>query len=231
MQRAKDALIFAPEHVLKEKGRIMYKLILASQSPRRKELLKMIEPDFEIKVSNCEEKITSSEPKQVTMELAEQKAIAVATELNRQKKNDKQMEISVKDEDSFIVIGADTVVASDTEILGKPKDKDDARRMINKISGAIHQVYTGVALVLVKGGNVKLIDVFSEKTDVEVAHMSSQEIEEYISGTEPYDKAGGYGIQGTFGKYVTGIKGDYNNVVGLPVCRLYNALKKCTKNI
>lgn len=209
----------------------MYKLILASQSPRRKELLKMIESEFEIKVSNCEEIITSSEPKQVTMELAEQKAMAAATELNRQKKNDKQIETTVKDEDSFIVIGADTVVASGTEIFGKPKDKDDARRMINKISGASHQVYTGVALVLVKGGNVKCIDVFSEKTDVEVVHMSIQEIEEYISSTEPYDKAGGYGIQGTFGKYVTGIKGDYNNVVGLPVCRLYNELKKCTKNI
>lgn len=209
----------------------MYKLILASQSPRRKELLKMIESEFEIKVSNCEEIITSSEPKQVTMELAEQKAMAAATELNRQKKNDKQIETTVKDEDSFIVIGADTVVASGTEIFGKPKDKDDARRMINKISGASHQVYTGVTLVLVKGGNVKCIDVFSEKTDVEVVHMSIQEIEEYISSTEPYDKAGGYGIQGTFGKYVTGIKGDYNNVVGLPVCRLYNELKKCTKNI
>ena len=209
----------------------MYKLILASQSPRRKELLKMIESEFEIKVSNCEEIITSSEPKQVTMELAEQKAMAAATELNRQKKNDKQIETTVKDEDSFIVIGADTVVASGTEIFGKPKDKDDARRMINKISGASHQVYTGVALVLVKGGNVKCIDVFSEKTDVEVVHMSIQEIEEYISSTEPYDKAGGYGIQGTFGKYVTGIKGDYNNVVGLPVCRIYNELKKCTKNI
>lgn len=209
----------------------MYKLILASQSPRRKELLKMIESEFEIKVSNCEEIITSSEPKQVTMELAEQKAMAAATELNRQKKNDKKIETTVKDEDSFIVIGADTVVASGTEIFGKPKDKDDARRMINKISGASHQVYTGVALVLVKGGNVKCIDVFSEKTDVEVVHMSIQEIEEYINSTEPYDKAGGYGIQGTFGKYVTGIKGDYNNVVGLPVCRLYNELKKCTKNI
>lgn len=209
----------------------MYKLILASQSPRRKELLKMIESEFEIKVSNCEEIITSSEPKQVTMELAEQKAMAVANELNRQKKNDKQIETTVKDEDSYIVIGADTVVASGTEIFGKPKDKDDARRMINKISGASHQVYTGVALVLVKGGKVERIDVFSEKTDVEVVHMSSQEIEEYINSTEPYDKAGGYGIQGTFGKYVTGIKGDYNNVVGLPVCRLYNELKKCTKNI
>ena len=93
----------------------MYKLILASQSPRRKELLKMIESEFEIKVSNCEEIITSSEPKQVTMELAEQKAMAAATELNRQKKNDKQIETTVKDEDSFIVIGADTVVASGTD--------------------------------------------------------------------------------------------------------------------
>lgn len=194
----------------------MYKLILASQSPRRKELLKMLGLEFEIKVSDCEEIITDNEPKKVTMELARQKAMAVASDLNKQ-----------KNEEMVVVIGADTVVAVGDEILGKPKDKDDARRMIDKISGTGHQVYTGVALVLVKNGQIDCISQFYEKTEVEVAKMSETEIEDYIGTAEPYDKAGGYGIQGTFGKFVKGIRGDYNNVVGLPVCRLYNELKNC----
>lgn len=211
----------------------MHRLILASQSPRRRELLKMLGMEFEIKVSNCEEIITSSEPKQVTMELAEQKALAVAHEISNKKVfgsevPDIMASSDAKDEETVIVIGADTVVAADGEILGKPKDKDDARRMINKISGTSHQVYTGVALVLIKGTKAVCIDRFSEKTDVEICNMSSQEIEEYINSDEPYDKAGGYGIQGTFGKFVSGIRGDYNNVVGLPIHRLYYTLKeKC----
>lgn len=220
----------------------MYKLILASQSPRRRELLKMLGMDFDIKVSNCEEIITGSEPAQVTMELAKQKALAVADELIKQKalavanKTIKQEAVETeianvkaasytKNEENIIVIGADTVVAADGEILGKPKDKDDARRMINKISGTSHQVYTGVALVLVKDDKAACTTLFAEKTDVEVCEMSGQEIEDYINSDEPYDKAGGYGIQGIFGKFVSGIRGDYNNVVGLPVHRLYEALK------
>lgn len=103
--------------------------------------------------------------------------------------------------------------------------------MINKISGTSHQVYTGVALVLVKGDKAACIELFAEKTDVEVCEMSSQEIEDYINSDEPYDKAGGYGIQGIFGKFVSGIRGDYNNVVGLPVHRLYYTLKECAKSI
>ena len=116
----------------------MYKLILASQSPRRRELLKMLGIEFDIKVSNCEEIITSSEPAQVTMELAKQKALAVANELVKQKAfeteiADVRAASDAKNEENIIIIGADTVVAADGEILGKPKDKDDARRMINKI--------------------------------------------------------------------------------------------------
>ena len=203
----------------------MYKLILASQSPRRRELLKMLGLNFEIKVSNCEEIITSSEPEQVTKELAKQKAMAVAYEINNENIYAGKRTSDNNRDYPVIVIGADTVVAAEGEILGKPKDKDDARRMINKISGTSHQVYTGVALVLVKNGEINCIDVFAEKTEVEVADMSEQEIEEYINTDEPYDKAGGYAIQGAFGKFVTGIKGDYNNVVGLSVHRVYEALK------
>lgn len=192
----------------------------------------MLGMKFEVQVSNSEEVITSSDPCQVTKELAKQKALAVADELNRQKildvKNAKDTTAASakEDEEIIMIIGADTVVAVDDEILGKPKDKDDARRMINKISGTSHQVYTGVALVLIKDSKAECIDNFFEKTDVEVCEMSDQEIEEYISCDEPYDKAGGYGIQGIFGKFISGIRGDYNNVVGLPVHRVYDALKK-----
>ena len=210
--------------LLAKKEKKMYKLILASQSPRRRELLKMLGIEFDIKVSNCEEIITSSEPAQVTMELAKQKAFE--TEIA-----DVRAASDTKNEENIIIIGADTVVAADGEILGKPKDKDDARRMINKISGTSHQVYTGVALVLVKDDKAACIELFAEKTDVEVCEMSSQEIDDYISSDEPYDKAGGYGIQGIFSKFVSGIRGDYNNVVGLPVHRLYYTLKECAKSI
>lgn len=210
--------------LLAKKEKKMYKLILASQSPRRRELLKMLGIEFDIKVSNCEEIITSSEPAQVTMELAKQKAFE--TEIA-----DVRAASEAKNEENIIIIGADTVVAADGEILGKPKDKDDARRMINKISGTSHQVYTGVALVLVKDDKAACIELFAEKTDVEVCEMSSQEIDDYISSDEPYDKAGGYGIQGIFSKFVSGIRGDYNNVVGLPVHRLYYTLKECAKSI
>ena len=170
------------------------------------------------------------------MELAKQKALAVANELVKQKAfeteiADVRAASDTKNEENIIIIGADTVVAADGEILGKPKDKDDARRMINKISGTSHQVYTGVALVLVKGAKAACIELFAEKTDVEVCEMSNQEIEDYINSDEPYDKAGGYGIQGIFGKFVSGIRGDYNNVVGLPVHRLYYTLKECAKSI
>lgn len=210
--------------LLAKKEKKMYKFILASQSPRRRELLKMLGIEFDIKVSNCEEIITSSEPAQVTMELAKQKAFE--TEIA-----DVRAASDTKNEENIIIIGADTVVAADGEILGKPKDKDDARRMINKISGTSHQVYTGVALVLVKDDKAACIELFAEKTDVEVCEMSSQEIDDYISSDEPYDKAGGYGIQGIFSKFVSGIRGDYNNVVGLPVHRLYYTLKECAKSI
>ena len=173
-----------------------------------------IEP--EIEPSHVEEVITSTVPDQVVMELSRQKAEDIA---------------ALHTGEDAIVIGADTVVAYDGKILGKPKDEADAIRMIRSFQGKVHQVYTGVALVLVKDDKAACIELFAEKTDVEVCEMSSQEIDDYISSDEPYDKAGGYGIQGIFSKFVSGIRGDYNNVVGLPVHRLYYTLKECAKSI
>ena len=185
------------------------KLILASASPRRRELLQQIGLDFEIIKSDVEEVITKTLPSEIVMELALQKAMDVA---------EKNAEKNVQD---CLIIGSDTIVSVDNRILGKPKDKAEAYEMIKSIQGRTHQVYTGVAVVKCPSSTV--IN-FADVTDVEVYPMTDEQILAYINTSEPYDKAGAYGIQGLFGKHVKGIKGDYNTVVGLPVARLYNEL-------
>lgn len=187
----------------------MKKIILASGSPRRRELLTQIGIDFDVVTSNAEEIITRTYPQDIVCELSCLKAKAVYDMLKEPQ----------KDIDNSVIIGADTIVYCDGEILGKPADNDDAYRMIKKISGGVHQVYTGVTFIY--KGNVKS---FSEKTDVSVYDMSETEINRYIQTGEAIDKAGAYGIQGAFAAYVKGINGDYNNVVGLPVAKLYHEL-------
>lgn len=120
-----------------------------------------------------------------------------------------------------VIIGSDTVVAAEGEILGKPKDVEDAARMIAMIQGRTHQVYTGVTMIFAQTGERVM---FAEKTDVEVYPMTENQIQRYIETGEPMDKAGGYGIQGCFAAYIKGISGDYNNVVGLPVGRVCQEL-------
>lgn len=188
----------------------MKRIFLASASPRRRELLHMLDLPFEVRVSEAEETITSKEPKKVTEELSRQKAEAV-----------------VRDVTDAIVIGADTVVSIDETILGKPKSREEAGKMIHLLQGRSHTVYTGVTII-VKAESEEYIETFSESTEVKVAAMTDEEIEKYIAGKEPYDKAGGYGIQGTFSKFIEGIEGDYFNVVGLPVHRLYQKLRHLT---
>ncbi len=186
------------------------RLVLASKSPRRKELLQLLGLPFEVIVSEEEEIITSTNPAKVTEELACQKAAAVADLL-----------------DAGIVIGADTVVAADGKILGKPKDRADARAMITMLQARSHMVYTGVCLV--DSADRKHSLCFHTGTKVNVAPMTEEEVEEYIRTEEPYDKAGGYGIQGLFAKYIEGVEGDYFTVVGLPVHALYEELKDFAK--
>lgn len=181
------------------------KVILASGSPRRKMLLSQAGVEFEICASDKEEVITSTIPKDVVCELSEQKASDVASKF---------------DEDT-LVIGADTVVSCDDEILGKPKNREDAVRMIEMISGRTHQVYTGVTIKYNGHSHT-----FCAVTDVDVRKLTDSEIEAYVDSDEPYDKAGGYAIQGIFGKYVTGISGEYNNVVGFPIAKIYDECKK-----
>ena len=187
-------------------------IVLASGSPRRKELLAKTGLKFSVVVSGGEEKAETSDPAETVEKLSLDKASAVADLLQAEK-------------EPQLIIGADTVVACDGEILGKPSDREDAFRMLWKLQGQTHQVYTGVTLLL-KKKHTWQAHTFSEKTDVQFYPVSREELLAYIETGEPMDKAGSYGIQGGCGIYVKGICGDYNNVVGLPVGRLVYELKK-----
>lgn len=184
------------------------KIILASASPRRKELLGQLGLDFEICVSDVEEIVTQKEPDKVVEELSMQKAEAVF----RQTTGD------------VLVIGADTVVALGGEILGKPANEQIACEMLRNLQGKEHFVYTGVTLFF-RSGVQEWSKTFSEGTKVYFYPMAEEEIRAYVATKEPMDKAGAYGIQGLGGKFVKKICGDYNNVVGLPIARLYQELK------
>ena len=191
----------------------MKHLILASGSPRRRELMSQVGLDFTVVTSDADENIKEMEPEDYVRELSSVKAQSV-------------LEQYADKDDSVIVIGADTIVYHKGEILTKPKDEEDAFRILKSLEGQIHQVYTGVTICSTHK-NVS----FYEKTDVWVYDMTDEEIRDYISTGEPMDKAGSYGIQGLFGIYVKGISGDYNNVVGLPVARLFYEMKKSGINL
>lgn len=193
---------------------IRMKLYLASASPRRKELLKQIGLSFKTMPSTVEEQITRTDPAEVVEELSYQKAVDVCTKLTEEGRED------------FVVIGADTVVSCWGEILGKPKDKEDAARMLYNLQGGSHQVYTGVTLAWKYKDMSAMYVTFSECTDVTMYSMTEEEIKGYVDSGEPMDKAGAYAIQGLSASYIQGICGDYNNVVGLPVGRVYQELKK-----
>ena len=190
------------------------RVILASASPRRLDLLRQVGIEPEIEPSHVEEVITSTVPDQVVMELSRQKAEDIA---------------ALHTGEDAVVIGADTVVAYDGKILGKPKDEADAVRMIRSFQGKVHQVYTGVTLVFCGKAAENAAEqwktiTFAEKTEVFVCSMTEQQIEDYVKTGEPMDKAGAYGIQGRFAVWVKGISGDYNNVVGLPLGRVCREL-------
>lgn len=186
------------------------RLILASASPRRIQLLHQIGLTAEVIPSHTEEKISSENPEEVVQALARQKAEDVYARL--------LSEGNVGD--ATVVIGADTVVSVDNHILGKPKSHEEAAEMIAFLSGRTHQVYTGVAVITPKESRS-----FAEMAAVTVYPLSPEELRSYAESEEPMDKAGAYGIQGSFGKFVKGIQGDYNAIVGLPVARLYQELK------
>lgn len=200
------------------------KIILASQSPRRRELLMQAGLEFEIITSNIEEKTTKNRPEDVVKELSYQKAEDVFQNILEHLSGN-----TTPDNLSLMVIGADTVVSVNGKIMGKPKDRENAFDMIKRIQNNTHQVYTGVTIFSYNfSSQKKSVQSFVECTDVTVYPMTNSEIYDYIATGDCYDKAGAYGIQGQFAIHIKGIEGDYNNVVGLPIARLYQELK-CNK--
>ncbi len=185
------------------------KFILASKSPRRKELLSNIGLKFDVLESDVDESVVSKElsPAIYVQELAMLKSSFVASKCGKGR----------------YVIGADTVVELNGEILGKPKDYDDAFRMLKAMSGRAHRVYTGIAVS--DSSDMKTVTAYSV-TEVFFSELSDEEISNYITTYQPYDKAGAYGIQEYAGVFVEKIEGDFFNVVGLPVASLYGLLKK-----
>ena len=218
-------------------------LILASGSARRIEMLTKIGLDPEVIPSNKEERPTATDPEGVVRELSRQKSEDIAY----------QLMTKIPEPDApYIVLGADTVVSAGGRIFGKPKRHEDAADMIRLLSGATHQVFTGVTIVRVfsmdernmalpedlvlQGDKADIHNTDScmeitiaEMTDVTVRSMTEPEILAYANSDDPMDKAGAYGIQGPFGAYISGINGDYNNVVGLPLCRTVQWLKRLDK--
>lgn len=179
-------------------------MILASQSPRRRELLSLITDKFSVIPAKGEENIPcGTQPRDAVLLLARQKAAEIFSDFSGE-----------------TIIAADTVVAVGDEILGKPADKADAAEMLRKLSGKVHSVFTGVCIIFPDGS----INCFAEETTVEFYPLSPQEIDRYIATGEPMDKAGAYGIQGRGALLVKRIDGDYYNVMGLPVARLAREL-------
>jgi septum formation protein len=189
---------------------IMYNFILASGSPRRKEILEQVGIEFKVVASKDEEVINKSRPDEIVEELATRKACSVASNMK----------------EGTIVIGADTMVALDGEVMGKPKSEQDAKDMVRKLQGKKHQVYTGVCAVVKEAGKEDRVIHFVQSTDVWVYPMTEEQIDDYVATGEPMDKAGAYGIQGKFAVHIEKIDGEYLNIVGFPVSRLYQTLLK-----
>ena len=184
--------------------------ILASASPRRRELLRQIELPFEVSPSEADENIERETPELLVEELSRRKCAEVGNRIGGE----------------CLVLGADTVVALGDQVLGKPGTEERAAEMLRMLSGKAHKVCTGVTLGEFREGKLQRQTTFSEVTEVFLYPLSEGEIREYIASGEPMDKAGAYGIQGRFAKFVKKIYGDYNNVVGLPAARVYQEIKK-----
>ena len=209
------------------------RLVLASASPRRRELLSQIGLEFTVMPSTKEENAKTTEAGALVQELSRQKAVDIWEQLSGgqgQNPDADQEQISEETQEpnlngkrqpELLVIGADTVVCCEGKILGKPHSREAAAEMLTALQGRSHEVYTGVTLY-----SQSETVTFFECTQVEFYPMTEVEISEYIDSKEPMDKAGAYGIQGLGARFVKGIRGDYNNVVGLPIGRLYQELKR-----
>ena len=222
------------------------KIILASGSPRRKELLEQAGYRFIIEVSDADENIQAEFPGTLVEELSHRKAGAVAAHYLRPAQNCQPAGVPSADGEAAIenvslavggmasndvvtLIGADTVVVLDGKVLGKPDGEEGAVRMLRALSGRSHQVYTGVSLLLIRDGALTAEEKFHVCTDVTMREMTEEEIRRYVATGEPMDKAGAYGIQGKAAVFISGIRGDYYNVVGLPICELTTRLRRLWK--
>lgn len=198
------------------------KYILASGSPRRVELIQKLHLPFEVEKALGEELTTETEPAKYAMSLAREKALEVYNRLSNIPRS--------AEKDSLFVLGADTIVVHNGQILGKPSDEEDAFEMLSSLSGKTHEVYTGVTLVFDRIDGSKTADPvivsFFDKTEVTFNTLSADEIRAYISTGDPLDKAGAYGIQGDFSIHVSGVKGNFENVIGLPVSKIYEEIKR-----
>lgn len=219
----------------------MNRIILASQSPRRRELLQRIVSEFEILPAQGEERSDAQDPRDYVRELAQHKAREVMQMILDQNRTASKCTADTCTDEATYVIGADTIVVCNGEIMGKPQDRADAYRMICELQGRSHEVMTGVCVLRraadVEGGLAVrdadsaagddgiMAESFTCVTEVTVAPMTDEEIRRYLATGEADDKAGAYGIQGAFSLYVTGIHGSYSNVVGLPVAALYQSMK------
>ncbi len=198
------------------------RLVLASASPRRRELFHQAGLFPEIIPSHKEERSAAKTPAALVKALSRAKAEDIAGQLVGEAAGGREV----------LVAGADTIVVLDGKVLGKPKDPADAVSMLERLSGRAHHVYTGVTLILLgekpggpDAGESGRISFF-EKTAVEVYPLTGAEIRAYVESGDPLDKAGAYGIQGAFGQHIRGIRGDYTNVVGLPLGRTMWEMKK-----
>ena len=185
----------------------MHEILLASGSPRRRELFTEAGLNFEVVSVDVDETPNEKKPKKVAQELSRRKAVAADREPASGRNK--------------VIVAADTVVIHNKEVLGKPKDEADAVRMLTELSGAVHDVITGVTILTPGREEV----TFSQRTRVRFRPLSEEEIRDYVATGEPMDKAGAYGIQGLGGRLVEGIDGDFNNVVGFPIDRFLAIMK------
>ena len=196
----------------------MKKIILASASPRRRELLAQIGLIFTVMPGDVEENPESELPQDIVIELSKAKARDIWGKIGQ---NDSRADGKT----DYLVLSADTVVSIEGEILGKPKDENDAVRMLTLLSGKEHQVYTGVTMIWINGEGKQEEYSFYVCTGVLMYRISREEILDYVRSGEPMDKAGAYGVQGRAAAYIKAIRGEYSNVVGLPVGRLCQEMK------
>ena len=192
----------------------MYRIILASASPRRKEIMETMGIKYEVMASNAEEVVSETRPEEMVKAVAGLKTGPIAQKINETRASG----------ECCVIIGADTMGFLQEHALGKPKDETDAIRMIAMLAGNTHKVITGVNIRILDGSGKNTELSFAVCTEVAVRPMTQEQIEDYVSTGEPMDKAGAYAIQGKFGIFLQGIAGDYYNVMGFPIAEIYAAL-------